>query len=92
MAKEERARPAMTKEEIRAAVLRILGDIAPEADLSRLKPDVSFRDQLDIDSMDFLNFVIALDEELHLAIPEADYARLSSLDSIVEFLSSVKPG
>lgn len=48
----------MTKEEIRASVLRVLGEIAPEADLTRLKPDVSFRDQLDIDSMDFLNFVI----------------------------------
>lgn len=48
----------MTKDEIRASVLRVLGEIAPEADLTRLKPDVSFRDQLDIDSMDFLNFVI----------------------------------
>ena len=79
----------MTKEEIRSTVLRILGEIAPEADLSKLKPDVSFRDQLDIDSMDFLNFVIALDEELHASIPEAEYARLSSLDSSVALLSSL---
>lgn len=79
----------MTKEEIRSTVLRILGEIAPEADLSKLKPDVSFRDQLDIDSMDFLNFVIALDEELHVSIPEAEYAKLSSLDSSVALLSSL---
>ena len=80
----------MTDEEVRATVLRILGDIAPEADLTRIKPDVSFRDQLDIDSMDFLNFVIALDEELHVKIPEADYPKLSTLDRCVEFLSSIR--
>ena len=80
----------MTKEEIRSTVLRILGEIAPEANLNQLKPDVSFRDQLDIDSMDFLNFVIALDEELHLPIPESEYAKLSSLDSSVELLTSLK--
>ena len=82
----------MTKEEIRSTVLRILGEIAPEADLNQLKPDVSFRDQLDIDSMDFLNFVIALDEELHVSIPESEYAKLSSLNSSVELLSSLKGG
>lgn len=80
----------MTKEEIRSTVLRILGEIAPEADLNQLKPDVSFRDQLDIDSMDFLNFVIALDEELLLSIPESEYAKLSSLNSSVELLSSLQ--
>ena len=78
----------MTRDEISATVLRILGEIAPEADLTRLKPDVSFRDQLDIDSMDFLNFVIALDEELDVRIPESDYPKLSNLDACVEFLSS----
>jgi acyl carrier protein len=78
----------MTRDEIKAIVLRILGEIAPEADLTRLKPDVSFRDQLDIDSMDFLNFVIALDEELDVRIPESDYPKMSTLDGCVELLSS----
>jgi acyl carrier protein len=78
----------MTDDEIRATVLRILGEIAPEADLTRLKSNVSFRDQLDIDSMDFLNFVIALDEELDVRIPESDYPKLSTLDACVELLSS----
>ena len=78
----------MTREEIKAIVLRILGEIAPEADLSRLKPDVSFRDQLDIDSMDFLNFVIALDEELDVRMPESDYPNLSTLAGCIELLAS----
>ena len=69
-------------------MLRILGEIAPEADLTRLKPDVSFRDQLNIDSMDFLNFVTGLDEELDVRIPESDYPKLSTLDACVELLSS----
>lgn len=78
----------MTEQEIRATVLRILGEIAPEADFTRLKPDVSFRDQLDIDSMDFLNFVIALDEDLHIGIPESDYPKLSTLEGCVKLLTS----
>ena len=78
----------MTQDEIRETVLRILGEIAPEADLTRLKSNVSFRDQLDIDSMDFLNFVIALDEELDVRIPESDYPKLSTLDACVELFSS----
>lgn len=78
----------MTREEIKTIVLRILGEIAPEADLTHLKPDASFRDQLDIDSMDFLNFVIALDEELNVRIPESDYPKLSTLEGCVEHLAS----
>jgi acyl carrier protein len=78
----------MTKEEIRNTVLRILNEIAPEADLTRLKPQTSFREQLDIDSMDLLNFVIALDKELQVEIPEADYGQLSTLDACVEYLAA----
>jgi acyl carrier protein len=79
----------MTRDEIRAIVLRTLGDIAPEADLSTLAPDVSFRDQLDVDSMDLLNFVIALHAVLHVAIPEADYPKLATLDGCVDYLTGV---
>lgn len=81
----------MTQGEIKATVLRKLGEIAPEADLTRLKPDVNFRDQLDIDSMDFLNFVIALDEELGVGIPESAYPKLSTLDGCIELLSQLIP-
>jgi acyl carrier protein len=78
----------MTKDEIRTAVLRLLADIAPEADLTQLKPEVSIRDQLDVDSMDFLNFVIALHQTLHVEIPEADYPQVATLTGCVEYLSS----
>jgi acyl carrier protein len=77
----------MNAEEIRSLVLRTLGNIAPEADLSRLKPNVSLRDQLDIDSMDFLNFVISLHEQLHVAIPERDYPKLLTIDGCVAYLA-----
>jgi len=79
---------SMTADELRALVLRVLGNIAPEADLARLAPDVSFREQLDLDSMDFLNFAIALHEALHVDIPEADYARIATLDGCVEYLGA----
>lgn len=78
----------MTKEEIRATVLRILGEIAPEADLNQLKPDVSFRDQLDIDSMDFLNFVIAVHHRLGVEIPELDYPKLVTLGGAITYLET----
>lgn len=81
--------PVPTPDEIKSTALRILGEIAPEADLSALKPDVSFRDQLDIDSMDFLNFVIALHEALHVDIPEVDYPKLDSLNACVKYLPSL---
>lgn len=80
----------MTQDEIRQIVLRTLGQIAPEADLSRLKPDRRIRDQLDVDSMDLLNFVIGLHKELRVEIPEADYAKLATLDGCVAYLASAK--
>jgi len=76
----------MSAEDVKRTALRILGEIAPEADLASLKPDVSFRDQLDIDSMDFLNFVIALHETLQVEIPESDYPKLMTLNTCVEYL------
>jgi len=77
----------MTDAEIRASVLRLLGEIAPEADLGAIKPDRRLRDQLDIDSMDALNFLIAVDGELGVSIPEADYPKLTTLDNIVAYLA-----
>jgi acyl carrier protein len=77
----------MTPDDIRAAVLRALGGVAPEADLEHLKSDVSFREQLDIDSMDFLNFVIALHKALRIEISEKDYPKLTTLDACVAYLT-----
>jgi acyl carrier protein len=78
----------MTKDELKRTVLRALGEIAPEADLSQLKPDMRIRDQLDIDSMDALNFIIGLHKELKVEIPEADYPKLITLNSCTEYLAS----
>ena len=78
----------MTREEVRATMLRILGEIAPEADLTALKPDVAFRDQLDLDSMDLLNVVIGLHAALGVEIPEADYSSLVTPDGCVDYLLS----
>ena len=76
----------MTRDELRATVLRVLGEIAPEADLASLEPDVAFRDQLDLDSMDNLNFVIGLHAALGVEVPEADYAKLATLDRCLDYL------
>jgi acyl carrier protein len=78
----------MNREQIRATVLEVLGQIAPEADPNAIDPRLNLRDQLDIDSMDFLNFLIALDEQLHVDIPERDYGQLTTLDACVEYLLS----
>lgn len=81
----------MTPQAIRDAVLHILGTIAPEADLEHLQPDVGFREQLDIDSMDFLNFVIGLHKQLHVDIPEKDYPKLTTLRGCIDYLASRNP-
>ena len=77
----------LTPDEIRQTLLRLLGQIAPEADLTALKPGVSFRDQLDLDSMDFLNFVILIHKSFGVEIPEADYPKYGTLNGCVEQLS-----
>jgi acyl carrier protein len=77
----------MTEAELRQVVLETLGDIAPEADLAALPPGKDLREELDIDSMDFLNFVIALHEKLGIDIPEADYPQLFTLDRATAYLS-----
>jgi acyl carrier protein len=78
----------MNREQIRTAILEELGQIAPEADPASIEPNVNLRDQLDIDSMDFLNFLIALDKRLHVDIPERDYGQLTTLDACVDYLSA----
>lgn len=77
----------LTPDDIRQTVLRLLSEIAPETDLTALKPGVSFRDQLDIDSMDFLNFVIMIHKTFGVEIAEADYPKYGTLNGCVEQLS-----
>lgn len=78
----------MTREEIEKAVLKILGGIAPEVDLAAIRRDADLRDELDIDSMDFLNFVVRVHERLGVSIPENDYPRVRKLDACVDYLAS----
>jgi acyl carrier protein len=80
----------LSKDDTRRQVLRILGEIAPEADTTSLRPDVSFRDQLDLDSMDFLNFVVALHTEFHIEIPESDYPKYMTLNGCLTQLSAAR--
>lgn len=81
----------MTLEQIRSTVIEALCQVAPEADPAQLRPNVSFRQQLDIDSMDFLRFVIALHEKTHRELPEKDYPKLTTLDGCVAYLASFEP-
>ena len=76
----------MTKDDIRDAVKDILSEIAPDEDLSDLKDDVAFRDQLELDSMDFLDIVMELRKRYRVQIPEEDYPQLASMNSTVEYL------
>ena len=76
----------MTADDIREAILEILSDIAPDEDLSDLKPDVAFREQLELDSMDFLDIVMELRKRYRVQIPEEDYPQLVSMQSTVEYL------
>lgn len=78
----------MTTQEIRDEIVSCLCEVAPEIDPATVKDDVSFRDQFDVDSMDLLNFVIAMHERLHVDIPEAEYARLGTVDLLVEYISA----
>jgi acyl carrier protein len=77
----------VTRDEAQATVVRILGDIAPEMDPATLAFDVDLRDQLDIDSMDFLTLVIAVHEQTGVDIPERDYPKLATLDQIVDYVA-----
>lgn len=78
----------MTADEIRAKVMRLLGNVAPEAEPAELQADVSLRDQLDIDSMDLLNFIISLHKEFGVEIPERDYGKLTTIDECVAYVQA----
>jgi acyl carrier protein len=76
----------MTTAEIRLAVLDILEGIAPDEDLSNLKDDEPFRQQLELDSMDFLDIVMELRKRYRVQVPEDDYLELASMQSTVAYL------
>jgi len=76
----------MTAPDIREAILEILSDIVPDDDVSQLQDNVPFREQLELDSMDFLDIVMELRKRYRIQVPEEDYAQLASMASTVAYL------
>lgn len=76
----------MNGKQIKDIVLGIIAVVAPDADLSNVKSDVRLRDQLDMDSMDFLDIVMELRKRYKIEVPKEDYSKLATLDSCVSYL------
>ena len=76
----------MSPAEIRDEIIDILSEIAPDEDLSDLKDEVSFREQMELDSMDFLDIVMELRKRHRVQIPEGEYGELASMSSTVKYL------
>ena len=77
----------MVSEDVKQAVIDIINDILPEGDCSNVDPALKLRDQLDLDSMDFLDIVMELRKQYKVEVPEDEYPKLATLDSCVEYLS-----
>jgi acyl carrier protein len=78
----------MTTDEARQLIRTVLHQVAPEADLDDVHEGETLQEALDLDSIDFLNFVTGLHEETGLEIPEKDYPQLATLDSCVTYLTA----
>lgn len=77
----------VTNAEVRTKVLDIIADIALDDDVTGIKDDVALREQLDLDSMDFLDIVMELKKRHKIEVPQEDYPRLASMQSCVEYLA-----
>jgi acyl carrier protein len=77
----------MNREQLAVRVLELVTGIAPDVEAASVIPGIDFRDQFDFDSMDTLNFAIALHRELGVEVPETDYAQLASVDKCVAYLA-----
>ena len=78
----------MERQELLTTVVSTLKSIAPEVDENELVADMALREQVDLDSMDWLNFLIGLHQKLNVDIPESDYSRLRTLNDLVEYLGA----
>jgi acyl carrier protein len=76
----------MTNEQIKATILQIIAQIIPDEDLSDLKGDIPLREQVELDSMDFLDIIMELRKRYGIEVPENDYVRLATLDGSVAYL------
>jgi len=80
----------MTREQVRDVVLHLLHEIVPEGAVRDLPPDADLCDTLLLDSLDFLNFVVAVHETLHVDVPQGDYAELATLGGCVDYLTRAR--
>lgn len=78
----------MNANDIRTEVLSVLTGIAPEVDADEITDDELLRDQVDLDSMDWLNFLIGIHKRLQVEIPESDYASLRMLGDVVRYVDA----
>jgi acyl carrier protein len=78
---------AMGRERVRRLVLDALREVAPEAHAAQLDPEASFRDQLGLDSIDFLNFVLRLGERAGVRVPESDHPKLATLSGCIAYFA-----
>ena len=77
----------MTEDQVKQIVIDIINEIAPDEDTSDLKSAINLREQMDLDSMDFLDIVMELRKQHGIEVPEADYPELASLDSCANYLT-----
>jgi acyl carrier protein len=75
-----------TTQDTRREILSVLTTLAPEVDAADIRDDVLLRDQVDLDSMDWLNFLIGIHKRLHVAVAEKDYASLRTLADVVRYV------
>lgn len=76
----------MSDGELREAIIRVLCEVAPDIRPEAIDPAANLRDSLDLDSVDFMNFVVGLHDALGVDVPESDYAKLASVDDCVAYL------
>jgi acyl carrier protein len=78
---------AMSQDQIRETILRVLSDVAPNADTQAINPDISFHDQIELDSIDFLRLMMSLEKEANVTIFDFDYPKLSTLKGCERYLA-----
>ncbi|WP_035671120.1 acyl carrier protein [Flavobacterium sp. 83] len=78
----------MSPENIKNIIFQLLKKIAPDTEPSELKPDENIRETLNIDSFDSLQFIVALNEKLGIEIPEEDYGKITTLSSLISYLTA----
>jgi acyl carrier protein len=78
----------MDEQTLKRKILEILVEIAPEVEPDEIRPERTLRSQVDLDSIDWLNFLVALHQQLQVEIPEADYQKLVTLDDLIRYLKA----